>query len=84
MHSSGDTSALFRGNGSIGNRVLVNSSSPIHAATPPVTQQPIISMEDDEISDQEIVSKFCWQCYLYMLLFCEHFRGEPYTGRYAK
>lgn len=56
MHLSGDSSALFKGNGSIGNRVLVNSSSPIHAATSPVTQQPIISMEDDEISDQEIVS----------------------------
>lgn len=55
MNVSSDSSGLFRGNGSVGNRVLINSS-PIHAATPPVTQQPIISMEDDEISDQEIVS----------------------------
>lgn len=55
MNISGDSGGLFRGNGSIGNRVLVNSS-PIHAATPPISQQPIISMEDDEISDQEIVS----------------------------
>ncbi|KAJ8922198.1 hypothetical protein NQ315_004135, partial [Exocentrus adspersus] len=41
----------FRGNGST--RVLANSS-PIHAANPQITQEPIISMEDDEISDQEI------------------------------
>uniref|UniRef100_V5GIW5 Rho guanine nucleotide exchange factor 12 n=1 Tax=Anoplophora glabripennis TaxID=217634 RepID=V5GIW5_ANOGL len=41
----------FRGNGST--RVLANSS-PIHAANPQVSQEPIISMEDDEISDQEI------------------------------
>ncbi|GJQ79318.1 hypothetical protein Trydic_g16185 [Trypoxylus dichotomus] len=34
-------------------RVLANSS-PIHAANPQTTQQSIISMEDDEISDQEI------------------------------
>ncbi|XP_063911076.1 rho guanine nucleotide exchange factor 11 isoform X3 [Zophobas morio] len=40
----------FRGSSS--NRILANSS-PIHAATPQTTQQPIISMEDDEISDQE-------------------------------
>lgn len=50
-----DAGGIFRGNGSIVNRVLANSS-PIHAATPPISQQPIISMEDDEISDQEIVS----------------------------
>lgn len=36
-------------------RVVANSS-PIHAANPQTTQQSIISMEDDEISDQEIVS----------------------------
>ncbi|XP_072375594.1 rho guanine nucleotide exchange factor 12 isoform X3 [Diabrotica undecimpunctata] len=45
---SPDTS--FRSNGT---RVLANSS-PIHAATPQTSQQPIMSMEDDEISDQEI------------------------------
>lgn len=36
-------------------RVLANSS-PIHAATSQTAQQPIISMEDDEISDPEVVS----------------------------
>ncbi|XP_056631640.1 rho guanine nucleotide exchange factor 12 isoform X2 [Diorhabda sublineata] len=40
----------FRSNGS---RILGNTS-PIHAATPQISQQPIMSMEDDEISDQEI------------------------------
>ncbi|XP_008190770.2 rho guanine nucleotide exchange factor 11 isoform X1 [Tribolium castaneum] len=45
--SSPDVSP-FRGT----NRIIANSS-PIHAATPQTTQQPIISMEDDEISDQE-------------------------------
>uniref|UniRef100_A0A1Y1KTQ6 Rho guanine nucleotide exchange factor 12 n=3 Tax=Photinus pyralis TaxID=7054 RepID=A0A1Y1KTQ6_PHOPY len=34
-------------------RVLANSS-PIHAATSQTAQQPIISMEDDEISDPEV------------------------------
>ncbi|RZC41765.1 rho guanine nucleotide exchange factor 11 [Asbolus verrucosus] len=48
--SSPDVSP-FRGSSS--NRVLANSS-PIHAANPQTTQQPIISMEDDEISDQEL------------------------------
>lgn len=33
------------------------NSSPIHAATPQTSQQAIISMEDDEISDQETVKK---------------------------
>jgi Rho guanine nucleotide exchange factor 12 len=46
--SSPDVSP-FRGT----NRILANSS-PIHAATPQTTQQPIISMEDDEISDNEL------------------------------
>lgn len=36
------------------NRVLANTS-PIHAASPQTAQQSIMSMEDDEISDQEIV-----------------------------
>lgn len=36
-------------------RVLANTS-PIHAASPQTAQQSIMSMEDDEISDQEIVS----------------------------
>lgn len=35
-------------------RVLANTS-PIHAANPQTAQQSIMSMEDDEISDQEIV-----------------------------
>ncbi|CAH1107321.1 unnamed protein product [Psylliodes chrysocephalus] len=42
--------ASYRSNGS---RILANCS-PIHAATPQTSQQPIMSMEDDEISDQEI------------------------------
>ncbi|VEN52760.1 unnamed protein product [Callosobruchus maculatus] len=45
-----DISAL-RSSGST--RILANSM-PIHAATPQTSQQPIMSMEDDEISDQEI------------------------------
>ncbi|XP_074038354.1 rho guanine nucleotide exchange factor 2 isoform X3 [Leptinotarsa decemlineata] len=32
---------------------LVTNNSPIHAATPHTTQQPIMSMEDDEMSDTE-------------------------------
>lgn len=40
-----------------GNRVLANSS-PIHAATPQSSQLPIITMEDEETSDQEMVSGF--------------------------
>ncbi|CAH1989344.1 unnamed protein product [Acanthoscelides obtectus] len=41
----------IRGSGSA--RILANSM-PIHAATPQTSQQPIMSMEDDEISDQEV------------------------------
>lgn len=36
--------------------VAIATSSPIQAATVNMAQQPIISMEDDEISDQEVVS----------------------------
>lgn len=43
----------------------VANSCPILAASPQTTQQPIISMEDDEISDQEIVS--C-TCYLFFVM----------------
>lgn len=53
-----DTSSPERGlvtSPSILSRLLANSS-PIHAATPQTAQQPIISMEDDEISDPEVVS----------------------------
>ncbi|KAI4470985.1 rho guanine nucleotide exchange factor 2 isoform d [Holotrichia oblita] len=46
LRGSGPSPALIR--------VLANSS-PIHAANPQTTQQSIMSMEDDEISDQEIV-----------------------------
>ena len=35
---------------------VVSVSSPIHAANPQTVQQSILSMEDDEISDQEVVS----------------------------
>ncbi|CAG9864678.1 unnamed protein product [Phyllotreta striolata] len=45
---SPDTS--FRSNGSR----MTTCGSPIHAATPQMCQQPIMSMEDDEISDDEI------------------------------
>lgn len=37
-------------------RILANSS-PIQAASSQTAQQSIMSMEDDEISDQETVSK---------------------------
>ncbi|KAG5882226.1 hypothetical protein JTB14_007201 [Gonioctena quinquepunctata] len=49
---SPDNTPICRGNNG-GSRVLANSS-PIHAATPPTTQQPIMSMEDDEVSDTEL------------------------------
>lgn len=51
-------------------RVVANSC-PILAASPQTTQQPIISMEDDEISDQEIVS--CTSCDLFFMIICNSY-----------
>lgn len=64
--ASPDVSPL-RSVGSIPGCVLA-TSSPIQAATANIVQQPIISMEDDEISDQEVVSH-TWEFKVF-LLFC--------------